>query len=420
MRSSRLRAVALALFALAGPSLFIGVASGQVAPPPTPVPPNGSPSPFITELRTPSDPVPEPEIHASSAVLFDLGADQTLASWDAGSHRPVASLTKLMTALVTLDRTRPRDLVTVLPDAVFDRDRYGSSSILGLRAGEQLRVVDLLFGLLLGSANDAAVALADHVSGDVDAFVDEMNARADELGMRDTRFRSPNGLDDRGHSSADDLVTLVRALREHTLFRAIAAKKSHTMPGPRGVGRRIQNRNALLWLYPGATGVKTGFTARAGYCLIATAERGTRRLLVVLLGEPSDAFSDAAALLNHGFEAFTEHTFVHAGDPLGTAGIRGGAVPVRAAGDLSALVAIDSLPDVRRTLRIDPQVGFPPAVGQIVGTLAATIGDTTLGTVPVEVDVVPAPTSAGGGPWWARAAGAIGGAVVDVVEGLAA
>jgi serine-type D-Ala-D-Ala carboxypeptidase (penicillin-binding protein 5/6) len=418
VRCSGLRAVALVLAAL-GPCLLIGVASGQLAPPPTPVPPNGSPSPFISVLPTPSDPLPEPHIHASAAILFDLGAGQPLVSSDAGVRRPVASLTKLMTALVTLERARPRDLVTVRADAVFGPDRYGAGSILGLRAGEQVRVGDLLYGLLLGSANDAAVALADHISGNVDAFVVEMNARAAGLGMHDTRFRSPNGLDDRGYSSAEDLVTLVRAVRRHPLFRTIAATRFHTMPGPGGVRRRIQNRNALLWLYPGATGVKTGFTARAGYCLVATAERGNRRLLLVLLGEPSDAFSDAAALLNHGFEAFTEHTFVRAGDTLGTVGIRGGAVPVRAADDLGALVAIASLPDVRQTVWIDPHVGFPPTVGQTVGTLAATIGDTTIGTVPIEVEEVPAPISVGDGPWWARAAVSFTGAVVDVVEGLA-
>jgi serine-type D-Ala-D-Ala carboxypeptidase (penicillin-binding protein 5/6) len=419
VRSTRLRGVALVLTALAGPCLLAGVAAGQLTPPPTPVPPNGSPSPFISVLPTPFDPVREPEIHASAAILFDLGADQPLVSSDAGVRRPVASLTKLMTALVVLERAHPRDLVTVRADAVFDPDRYGASSILGLRAGERVRVGDLLYGLLLGSANDAAVALADHISGNVDAFVAEMNARAAELGMHDTHFRSPNGLDDRGYSSAEDLVTLVGAVREHALFRTIAATRFHTMPGPGGVRRRIQNRNVLLWLYPGATGVKTGFTAGAGYCLVATAERGNRRLLVVLLGEPSDAFSDAAAMLNHGFEAFKKHTFVRAGDSLGTVGIRGGAVPVRAADDLRALVAIASLPNVRRSMRIDPHVGFPPAVGQTVGILAATIGDTTIGTVPIEVEAVPAPVSAGDGPWWARAAATIGGAMVDVVEGLA-
>jgi serine-type D-Ala-D-Ala carboxypeptidase (penicillin-binding protein 5/6) len=419
VRSSGLRAVALVLAALAGPFLLVGVASGQFTPPPTPVPPNGSPSPFITVLPTPSDSLPEPEIHAAAAILFDLGARQPLVSSDAEIRRPVASLTKLMTALVTIERTRPQDLVTVRADAVFGPDRYGAGSILGLRAGEEVRVRDLLYGLLLGSANDAAVALADHISGDVDAFVDEMNARAAALGMRDTRFRSPNGLDDRGYSSAEDLVTLVSAVREHPLFRAIVATRFHMMPGPGRVRRRIQNRNALLWLYPGATGVKTGFTSGAGYCLVATAERGNRRLLVVLLGEPNEAFSDAAALLNHGFDAFTKHTFVRAGDSLGTVGIRGGAVPVRAADDLRALVANASLPDVRQTMQIDPHVGFPPEIGQTIGTLAATIGETTIGTVPIEVEEVPAPTSAGDGPWWARAATTIAGAVVDVVEGLA-
>ncbi len=191
---------------------------------------------------------------------------------------PVASLTKVMTALLTLERTDLDDVVRVDPAAVFHRGDYGSSSTLGLRAGERISVRDLLYALLLGSANDAADALAIHISGDRATFVTAMNRRADGLGMADTRFLSANGLDDRGRSTARDLLTLVEAAEADPAFREIVATRFRDIPAPKGRDRRIQNRNALLWLYPGAVGTKTGSTAGAGFCLIATAEREGRRL----------------------------------------------------------------------------------------------------------------------------------------------
>ena len=167
-------------------------------------------------------------------------------------------------------------------------------------------------------ANDAAVALAEHVSGSVDGFVRLMNRTADHLGMRDTRFYSPSGLDDRGRSTARDLITLTRADYAYPEFARIVRTKFFDVPSPRGKARHIQNRNVLLWLYPGAIGVKTGYTAKAGFCLVAAAERDGLRLVAVVLGAPNEPFSDAATMLNYGFTAFERRTFVRAGDDLGS------------------------------------------------------------------------------------------------------
>ncbi len=193
---------------------------------------------------------------------------------------------------------------------MFHEGDYGSSSTLGLRAGERVSVRNLLYALLLGSANDAADALAIHVSGDRARFVTAMNRRAERLGMGETRFFSATGLDDRGRSTARDLLTLVRAADAEPAFRSIVATRFHEIPAPKGRDRRVQNRNALLWLYPGAVGTKTGFTAGADFCLIATAERDGRRLIAIVLGSPDEPFSAAATLLDHGFEGFTQQ---HAG-----------------------------------------------------------------------------------------------------------
>ena len=390
----------------------------RATPPPTPVPPNGSPSPFVSRLSAPADPLPIPRIDAAAAVLMDLGSGQVLFQESPGVARPVASLTKLMTALLVLEHEGGQldRAVRVHPDAVFDRGDYGGSSTLGLRAGERVSVRDLLAGLLLGSANDAAEALAIEEEGSVAAFVEAMNARARALGMTGTRFASPHGLDDRGVSSAADLLVLLRAAREHATFRSLVASRFAVIHSDVARPRRIQNRNVMLWLYPGATGVKTGTTAGAGWCLVATARRGARELAVVVLGGRDEVFSEAAALMNHGFAAYRVRTLVEEGASLGSARVRGGTVPVVAGEQLEALVPLRS-GEIDRILRVSPSAAYPPASGSAVGTLRLTLGGVTLGRVPVVVADLPAPR-APGGSWWSRAGGALAGAVGGVVRDL--
>jgi serine-type D-Ala-D-Ala carboxypeptidase (penicillin-binding protein 5/6) len=393
-------------------------APGGTAPPPTPVPPKGSLSPFPTALATPSNAIRPPALSARSALLADLTTGTLMDAKDPDLPVPIASLTKVMTALITLDRTDPADVITVDPRAVFDRGDYGASSTLGLRAGERITVENLLYAMLLGSANDAAVALAVDIAGSEDAFVRLMNARAARLGMRHTEFRSVNGLDDRGLSTARDLLVLVRAVDPIEGFARITSTRVRTIPSPSGPARRIQNRNALLWLYPGAFGTKTGSTALAGSCLIASATRDGRRLVAIVLHAQDEAFSDGAALLNYGFEGFTQQTFAAAGADEGTLRIRGGEVPVVAGAALEALVPTLLLGRVRRAIVAAPHAAFPPPPGARVGSLTVSIPGLTIGSVPLVVSAVPPPTSSGG-PWWARAAGSVGRAVSDAVHAIA-
>lgn len=406
----------------------IGVLASQIAllgstsaarsgPPPTPVPPRGSPSPFPQSLQTPGDPVPVPTIEASAAILADLDDGQVMFAKAPEVRRPVASLTKVMTALLVLRRRALDDVVTVSPAAVLAGDDFGASSTLGLRPGERLTVRALLDALMLQSANDAALALAIEISGSGRAFVGLMNDRAEDLGMRDTEFFSPNGLDDRGRSTARDLLILTRAAFEEPGFKRIVSSNFRTIPAPRGAPRRVQNRNAMLWLYPGATGVKTGFTAGAGYCLIASAERGRRRLVAIVLGDRNEAFSEAATLLDHGFEGFREATFVEADEAIGTVAIKGGAVPVQAADSIIALVPTAQLGRVERRVVISSKAVFPPAPGERIGTLKVTAPGMSLGTSPLTVSSVPPPPPTGGDPWWLRAADAVGRALGDAIDG---
>ena len=421
MRSPRpriWRAALVASTAVLIPALVVDLASAQLAPPPpTPIPPDGSLSPFPSVLHTPADAVTPPEIDAASAILVDLSTGQVLFSKEPEARRPIASLTKIMTALLVLERSHLTDVVTVGEDAVIPSDARAGVASLGLQAGERISVEDLLYALMLQSANDAVVALADHVAGSQARFVRMMNARARRLGMTRTRYRSASGLDDRGYSSARDLATLTRAAMSTPGFATIASTQFRTIPGPDGA-RHVQNRNVLLWLYPGATGAKTGYTARAGNCVVATAERDGRRLEAVVLGEPREPFSDAAALLDHGFEGFTRHTFLTEGEPHGVVTLLGGSVPVESAADLVALVPTTSLSQVDERVVVDPAAAYPPAPGEAVARLKVTIPGLTVGTVPLVVSAVPPPPSIDDGPWWGRALGAIADAIRAAVSAI--
>lgn len=403
--------------------LLAGVAGAQTpppsAPPPTPVvlPGGGtSPSPFPSTLRTPAPSAQPPEIRAQAAVLADLETGQVLFAHKPNERRPIASLTKIMTAMLVTEGTEPTDVVTVSDEAASGRPAGISS--LGLVPGERIRVNELLYALLLQSANDAAVALAEHVSGSVDAFVDDMNTRAERLGLSNTMFASPNGLDDDGYSSASDLVRLTRAAYRSRGFASVVATRFHTVNSLDEPPRVVQNRNVLLWLYPGAIGVKTGFTSAAGFCVVAAAEREGMRLIAVVLGEPSEPFSEAAALLNYGFAAFDQRTLVRQGERLGVVDVSGRTIPLIAGGSLRGLVPAGR--PVQRNVVLDDHVAYPPALGSRIGVLRLSAGGRVLGEVPARVADVPPPPPPGSGPWWARALGAVvdaGAAVLNAVVG---
>ena len=378
-------------------------------PPPTPVPPHGSPSPFPTSLATPPPGrVQAPPVGAESAILEDLDSGQVLYAKRPDVPRPIASVTKIMTADLALRRLHPGTLVTIGPEAAALGSHDVGISELGLREGEKLTVEQLLEALLLQSANDAAVALADAVSPSTDAFIALMNRTAKRLGLRNTVFFSPNGLDDRGHSTARSLATLTRTAEQLPLFASLVRTKFATIPAPTGVkARNIQNRNVLLWLYPGTTGVKTGFTDAAGYCLVAAATRKGRRLVAVLLkdGSSQQSFNDAAALLDYGFNAFHRQVVLEPGQlfPVTAGGVRYQVASVRS---ISARVPMGE--NATSVFSVNVTSKGPLAQGQRAGVVIARINGLVVGRAPVKVTAVlgpvrpptpPAPPGAGSPPW---------------------
>jgi len=240
-----------------------------------------------------------PAIKARSAIVLDLATGATLFQLDPhGRHAP-ASLTKVVTALVALDNLRLDQVVTV-PASI--NQLPWDSTRMGLRLGERLTVRELLYGLFLNSGNDAAITLSE-AAMPRPVFIARMNAKAVALGMADTQFVNPIGLDDPAHySSAADLAkAAVELTRSFPMVAAMASTSRLTLPATSTHhAYALYNLNDLIRTYPGATGLKTGWTGRAGGCLIATATRDGRHLLVVVLGSPR-IFDEAAALLDYGF-----------------------------------------------------------------------------------------------------------------------
>lgn len=242
-----------------------------------------------------------PGTTGEAALVIDARTGDELYTKHGGEPRPIASATKLMTALLTLERA---DL-----DEAFPAARYAASPVeskIGLMPGERMKVRDLLTALVLESANDAAVTLAESIAGSREAFVREMNRRAVELGLRDTSYANPVGFDDPdNHSSARDLATLARRLLANREFARIADLPMATLQSGARV-RTIDNRNVLVQRYPFVNGVKTGHTLGAGYVLVGSGSAGGARVITVTLGAPSEAARDAdtLALLRWGLEQF--------------------------------------------------------------------------------------------------------------------
>jgi D-alanyl-D-alanine carboxypeptidase (penicillin-binding protein 5/6) len=284
--------------------------------------------------------VAPPLVKARAVVLADESTGQVLFERNAGAARAMASTTKVMTALLTLERLDERRVVVIGAGP----PRVGEES-LRLHKGERLTVRQLLLGLLVKSANDAGVALAEAVDGSEAAFVRRMNRKAAALRLTATHYVTPYGLDRPGHqTSARDLARLWEVAMRRADFRSLVATRAARIPGGPLSLRRFVTTNQLLGSYRWTVGGKTGFTNRAGRCLVASASRGGRRLVAVALGSPN-AFADVQALFEYGSSKFVRVRLAQRGQPVSMA--PGRPAELQAAADIDALVRLDHLTQVR-------------------------------------------------------------------------
>ena len=313
---------------------------------------------------------------AGSAILMEAESGRVLYEQDAGRPRLIASVTKLMTALVALESGCPLEEKVV----IREEDTRTEGSSLYLRPGEELRLETLLYGLLLQSGNDAALAVARHCGGTVENFVAEMNRCAARLGMTNSRFANPSGLNAEGHcSTARDLALLARACLKNEPLAAIAAPRSISLEG-----RSFVNHNKLLWRYGGCVGLKTGYTEKAGRTLVSAAERDGMTLIAVTLDDPDD-WRDHAALFDWGFANWRMETAVRAGEEICSLPVGGSLVPfcpVRAGADLHWPLREGERLEFRLDLHME-QLTAPVQKGVRIGPLRGAVGDEPAGEIPL-------------------------------------
>lgn len=332
---------------------------------------------------------------ASSAVLIEQDSGRVLYQQNVDEERLIASITKIMTAVTALEHADMARTYTVTGQDMAE----GSS--MYLRPGDVLRLEELLYGLMLVSGNDAALAVAHCVSGETEAFVDLMNETAERLGMTHTHFVNPNGLDAEGHySSAKDMAVLAAYALQNQDFRRIVSTASVT------IGERyLTNHNKLLRMYGGCIGVKTGYTKAAGRTLVSAATRDGMTLVCSTLNDGDD-WNDHMALLDYGFANYRLETAVPAGRVLVSVLVREGtevSVPLAASEDLCYPLTGDET--LKIVARVPLSVAAPVVPGQALGEVCAYLE----GEEVARVDLVAAAPSAKKeeakkpASWWDRA-----------------
>ena len=319
-------------------------------------------------------PLPVSAISAEHAIVLDAQTGRVLYEKSADERSLIASTTKIMTALIVCEQCNVLDRMRVPKEAVGIE---GSS--MYLQEGEILTIQELLYGLMLQSGNDAAVALAIYCGGTVEGFAQLMNDKAAALGLTGTHFENPNGLDSPEHySTARDLAVLSAYAMNNAIFRKTVSTKTVTIGS-----RSLRNHNKLLWQLEGADGVKTGFTKAAGRILVSSATRQGRRLIAVTINAPSD-WSDHTGMINNGFSQYSVQSIVSKGALLGEAEVAGGehgCVELIADSDFSYSLASG---DCTKIILQEPGFVYAPVVqGQNAGSAYVCVDECVVGKIPV-------------------------------------
>lgn len=309
---------------------------------------------------------------AESAILMEPATGKVLYEKNADKELPPASVTKVMTLLVALDAVEKGKVkLTDKVAASENASKMGGSQIY-LEQGEEMPLKTMLLSIAVGSANDACVAVGEHIAGSHEAFVKMMNDKAAQLGLKHTKFINAYGLPAKGHyTSARDLAVMMREAIKYPLFNELTTVKKHDLRGGKFV---LLNTNKLLWWYRGAEGGKTGWTNEAKYCLASTARRDNLRLIAVVMAtpEPRSHFRESMKLYNYGFAQFEGVPIAKAGQPMGQIRVLKGTVDnLNAAvkGDVGAVVEKGHKKDVTYKVNLPATITAPIAKGQAIGSV---------------------------------------------------
>lgn len=338
-----------------------------------------------------------PDIASPAALLMDYSSGKILYEKNINEKRYPASLTKIMTAIIVLENCELSDVATVSYDAVMSLSSgYVTAN---LQIGEELTIEQLLYVLMVGSSNDAAIVLAEHVSGSVESFADFMNEKAKELGCTSTNFVNPNGAHDENHySTAYDLALMARYAMKNETFRTLVSTTSYTLPTTNKYDREdriFRTTNSLLHLdtsdradnyyYQYATGIKTGFTTPAGNCLIASANKNNLELITVVLGAGqtkdglSQRYLDTLSLFDYGYSTYTLKQIINTGGIIQTLNIKNATrktkkVEAVVANDVYALMKqSDKDSAVLPEINLNDNLKAPIKKGDIIGSVTYTV-----------------------------------------------
>jgi serine-type D-Ala-D-Ala carboxypeptidase (penicillin-binding protein 5/6) len=363
--------------------------TGAMARPTSAAPANPQPTPNATTAAPTTVITPQPpNINAKAYVLMDANTGEVLAQKNMNDRLPPASLTKLMTAYVASSALKQgqiklNDMVTV-----SEKAWKMQGSRMFIQVGTQVSVKDLLDGIIVASGNDACVAMAEHVAGSEDVFVQLMNQNAARLGMQNTNYTDSTGMPDPNHySTAYDLAVLTRAIVKDYPEDYAWYKNQWIVYN----NVRQPNRNRLLWRDSSVDGLKTGHTDSAGYCLVSSALRSHMRLISVVMGEPSDnaRTDDSAALLNWGYRFFETHQLFSANQPLEVKmqpRVWFGKYKYAKLGfaqDAYATIPVNQFKQLQAKIDIQPKLQAPVKKGQAYGQVNVTLNGQPLTTIPV-------------------------------------
>lgn len=320
------------------------------------------------------------DLSAESAVLYEPISGRFLYEKNKDQKMPMASTTKIVSAITAIENGNLKDIVTTSKYAAAVE---GSS--VWLAEGEKQTLLDMLYGMMLSSGNDAAIAVAEHIGGNCDNFAKLMNQTAKIAGAENSNFQNPSGLDNENHyTTAADLAKITGYAMKNETFKTIVATKSHNIPWEgHEWDRKLKNHNKLLYQYDGCDGVKTGFTKKSGRCLVSSATRNSVQLIAVTLKDPDD-WKDHAALLDYGFSLLTPKTLVEKGQKTEPVPVKNGESDhVSAMYSESVILPVTEGDSTDFKLTFAENVEAPVKAGDVVGFAEVFLNGKSVGKTDI-------------------------------------